>query len=63
MRSSQWNAEETEIRTLPLDEDILRETHSGITIRRLEALRVIRLSGSIAPTSLSCPPPIGLLRI
>jgi len=39
----------------------LRETHSGITIRRLEALRVIRLSGSIAPTSLCCPPPIGLL--
>ena len=32
-----------------LDEDILRETHSGITIRRLEALRVIRLFGQHRP--------------
>jgi len=55
--------EEHYVGTEPLDEDILRETHSGITIRPLEALRVIRLFGSIAPTSLCCLPPIGRLRI
>ena len=41
--------EEHCVRTEPLDEDILRETHSGITIRPLEALRVIRLFGQHRP--------------
>ena len=41
--------EEHCLRTEPLDEDILRETHSGITIRPLEALRVIRLFGQHRP--------------
>ena len=43
------------------DESILREMRCGITIRRLEALRV---SVFRLPTTLYCPPPpIGLLRM